>query len=89
MPTAVGNLIERSPSFRGGRPCIAGTGVSVRAIAVLHRHRGMTAEAIADERPDLSLAQIYAALAYYYANPSEIEKDLDAEETAAAEFLSK
>jgi len=29
----IGTLIERSPEIRNGRPCIAGTGVTVRRIA--------------------------------------------------------
>ena len=35
MPTVVdiGTLIERSPEIRRGRPCITGTGVTVRRIA--------------------------------------------------------
>ena len=35
MPAAIdiGTLIERSPEIRKGRPCIAGTGVTVRRIA--------------------------------------------------------
>jgi uncharacterized protein (DUF433 family) len=35
MPSVVdiGTLIERSPEIRKGRPCIAGTGVTVRRIA--------------------------------------------------------
>ncbi|MBL8229704.1 MAG: DUF433 domain-containing protein [Bryobacterales bacterium] len=34
--TEIGSLISRDPEIRGGRPCIAGTGVSVRRIAVWH-----------------------------------------------------
>lgn len=78
--TDIGTLITRSPEIRGGRPRIAGTGVTVRRIAVLHR-QGLLPEAIAEEFGHLSLAQVHAALAYYYANRSEIEDDLAQEET--------
>ena len=39
---------------------------------------GMSAEAIAKEYPQLNLAQIYSALAYYHANKERIEADIDA-----------
>lgn len=75
----IGALIERSPEIRGGRPCIAGTGISVRRITGWYK-RGYSAEEIVREIPHLSLAQVYAALAYYHANKAEIEADIAQEE---------
>jgi len=80
--TEIGSLISRRPGLHGGRPCIAGTGVSVRRIAVLH-NRGEAPEEIASNFGHLSLAQVHAALAYYYANKAEIDADLEAEEREA------
>lgn len=80
--TDIGALITRNPEIRGGRPRVAGTGVSVRTIAVWHQ-RGLTPEEIADQFGHLSLAQIHAALAYYHANREEIEDDLKADEDEA------
>jgi uncharacterized protein (DUF433 family) len=77
--TDIGSLITRRPGLHGGRPCIAGTGVTVRRIAVLH-NIGEAPEEIAANFGHLSLAQVHAALAYYYANKPEIDADLDAEE---------
>ena len=77
--TDIGSLISRRPEIRGGRPCIAGTGVSVRRIAVWH-NMGSTPEEIVNNFDHLSLAQVHAALAYYYANKAEIDADLEAEE---------
>ncbi|MBI3695494.1 MAG: DUF433 domain-containing protein [Acidobacteria bacterium] len=77
----IGSLIVHSPEVRGGRPRIAGTGVTVRRIAGWYK-LGLTPEEIADEIGHLSLAQVHAALAYYHANRSEIEADLAAEEAA-------
>lgn len=53
-------LIIRNPELRGGRPLIAGTGVTVRTMAG-HYKLGLSAEEIADEM-NLNLAGVYAAL---------------------------
>ena len=80
--TDIGTLIIRTPDVCGGRPRIAGTGVSVRRIVGWYK-LGLSPEEIADEFGHLSLAQVYAALAYYHANREEIEADIAAEETEA------
>jgi len=79
--TEIGALIARDPALRGGRTIIAGTGVCVRTIAI-ENNRGLSPEEIAADRPPLSLAQIYASLAYYHANKQEIDADITAEEQA-------
>ena len=81
--TEIGTLISRRPDIRGGRPCIAGTGVSVRRIAEWHT-KGLIPEEIMRKFGHLSLAQVHAALAYYHANQTEIEADLEAERREAA-----
>jgi uncharacterized protein (DUF433 family) len=83
----IGELIARTPGINGGRPCIAGTGVSVKRILGWNR-MGMEPEQIATQYGHLSLAQVHAALAYYYANREEIDADL-ADETAQYERLSE
>ncbi len=84
MPTLtdIGTLIVRSPEIRGGRPRIAGTGVTVRRIVGWYK-LGLSPEEISTEIPHLSLAQVYAALAYYHANREDIEADIAAEEAEA------
>src|SRR5262245_34015512 len=83
----IGTLIERSPEIRGGRPRIAGTGVTVRRIVGWHQ-QGLTPQGIAAEIPHLSLAQVYAALTYYHANSAEIDADM-AREKAEADRLEQ
>lgn len=82
----IGTLIERSPEIRKGRPCIAGTGVTVRRIAGWH-NLGLTPEEIAARIEHLTLAQIHAALAYYHSNRDEIDSDIANEEAVAEEIL--
>jgi uncharacterized protein (DUF433 family) len=84
MPTItdIGSLVTSAPDL-GDRPMITGTQTSVRRVVVLY-HQGASAEDIARRMSHLSLAQVYAALAYYHANSEQIETDLAAEE---AEYL--
>jgi len=77
--TEIGTLIVCSPEVRGGRPRIAGTGVTVRRIVEWYK-LGYNPEEIADQLGHISLAQVYAALAYYHANRDQIESDIAAEE---------
>jgi uncharacterized protein (DUF433 family) len=79
-PIDIGTLITRRPGVNGGRPIIAGTGTSVRRIAVLSTWEGRTPEHIVDSYPHLTLAQVHAALAYYHANRAEVDADLAADE---------
>ena len=83
----IGSLIDRDPAIRGGRPKIAGTGVTVMRVAAWYK-MGMTPEEIATQYGHLSLAQVHAALAYYHANAAEIEADL-AEEEELAEGIAR
>jgi len=47
---------------------------------------GLSPEEIAEEIGHLTLAQVYAALAYYHANRDEIEQDIAQEEEAAEQL---
>jgi len=78
----IGTLIVRTETIRGGRPRIAGTGVTVQRIVVWYKS-GLSPEEIPDQLSHLSLAQVYAALAYYHANRDEIEQALIEEENEA------
>ena len=75
-------LIERNSKMRGGRPIIAGTGTTVRAIVGLYK-LGLGAEEIVTQLPHLSLAQVYAALTYYHLHVGEIEADIAADSEEA------
>jgi uncharacterized protein (DUF433 family) len=74
----INTLISRTPGLRGGRPCIAGTGVSVQRIATWH-NSGLIPEEIVYKIGHINLAQVHAALAYYYSNKSEIDEYIAAE----------
>lgn len=78
--TETGSLISCNPEFRRGRPTIAGTGISVRSIVIDSGFGASPAEIAANR--DLSLAQVFAALAYYHGNKQAVDDDIEAESRA-------
>jgi uncharacterized protein (DUF433 family) len=78
----IGTLITTHPKIHGGSPIIAGTGVTVRRIALDYK-MGLTPEEMTQEIPHLTLSQVYAALAYYHTNKDIIEADIAAQEAEA------
>jgi uncharacterized protein (DUF433 family) len=85
--TDIVTLLTQSPGICGGRLRIAGTGVSVRRIAIWYK-LGNTPEEIAAQIPHLTLAQIHAALTYYLANQEQMDAEIQ-EERAEAERLER
>ena len=83
----IGALIVSTPEIRSGRPRVAGTGVTVKRVVGWYK-LGLSPEEIADEIGHLTLAQVYAALAYYHANRNEIEADI-ADDDAEASRLEE
>lgn len=83
----IGALITHEPGLHGGRPVIADTGVTVQRIVVWYK-LGLMPEEIAERIGHLSLAQVYAALAYYHANREAVDSDI-ADEDAEYERLAR
>lgn len=79
MSVNIGSLISTKPGVVGGTPCIDGTRVPVRSIALYYKQAYLPEE-IVQQYEHLSIAQVYAALAYYHANRAEIEADIAREE---------
>jgi uncharacterized protein (DUF433 family) len=75
----IGTLLHSKPGVNGGRVCLAGTGISVRAIASVY-NEGLTPEEILrDCYTHVDLPRIYAAITYYLANKAAIDADLEAD----------
>ena len=78
------NHIECKPGVCGGKPCVSGTRIRVWDVHVWHDLQGRTpAESVADF-PQLSVADVYAALAYYHDHREEIERQAREDEEAVA-----
>ncbi len=71
--------IVSTPDTCGGKPRIAGTRIQVKHIVVLHERQGVSPAEIVSEYPHLTLAGIYAALAYYHDHREEVNTDIRAE----------
>lgn len=61
-----------TPGLLGGKPHILGRRISVRDIVIWHEHFGHSVDEISSNY-DLDLAQVYAALTYYFDNREEID----------------
>jgi uncharacterized protein (DUF433 family) len=68
--------IEKTPGVCGGRACIAGHRIRVQDIVVLHEMHGMSPKEIVVQYPTITLADVHAALAYYFDNQQEITDEL-------------
>lgn len=75
----IGSLITSSPNIRGGRPRIAGTGVTVQRIVGWYG-LGRSPEEIVDTFGHITIAQVYAALAYYHANRQIMDTQIAADQ---------
>jgi uncharacterized protein (DUF433 family) len=70
--------IVSNPAVRGGKPIIDGTGLRVMDVAARVRFHQETPEQIA-EGFQITMAQVHAALAYYFAHQEIIDRELDDE----------
>ncbi len=68
--------VERKRGVCGGRPVIKGTRFPVSSI-VIHYQRGLTAEEIIQDLPQLTPTQVYGALAYYFDHQEEIGAEIE------------
>ncbi|TRU87809.1 MAG: DUF433 domain-containing protein [Microcystis novacekii Mn_MB_F_20050700_S1D] len=80
--------ISIDPQIRFGKPCISGTRVAVEDIAIMYLKLGDSLEEIAQEY-NLSLASVYAAIAYYYDNQEEIDRRREEGKAYAEKFREK
>ncbi|MFN2165511.1 MAG: DUF433 domain-containing protein [Anaerolineae bacterium] len=67
--------IEITPGVVGGKPRVAGRRITVQNIALWHEWLGLTVDEISSEH-DLALADVHAALAYYFAHQQEIDRSI-------------
>jgi uncharacterized protein (DUF433 family) len=64
--------IVATPGVLGGKPRIAGHRISVQDIVIWHERMGRSVDEIATDF-ELRLAEVYAALAYYFDHREEVD----------------
>jgi uncharacterized protein (DUF433 family) len=77
--------LSATPGVCGGKPCVAGTRVRVWDVAV-RAQAGQSPDEILSDFPHLTLADIYAALAYFYDNRKAIEEQAEEDEKLAEQI---
>jgi uncharacterized protein (DUF433 family) len=83
QPTSSFVHVVRNPEICGGKPCINGTRIRVQDIYVWFEEKSMTADDIVARYPQLSHADVYAALAYCWDHRAEIMNDVRADDDLA------
>ena len=79
--------IVSTPSLFQGEPHVEGLRIRVRDVVLARDQGGYTPEEIAATiYPDLSLAQVYSALAYFEDHRAEIEQAARRERDAVDDF---
>ncbi len=78
--------IEVTPDVCGGKPRIAGHRIKVRDIVIWHQRMGMSPDEIVYHYPTITLADVYAALAYYHDHQEEIRQDIKSSENFAQQL---
>ena len=74
-PKTLDEHIAVTPGILGGKPHIAGHRISIQDVAIRHEWLGWSADEIASQY-GLTLADVYAALAYYYDHREEIDASI-------------
>ncbi len=80
MAIVMAPYIEKSPEICGGQARIAGHRIRVMDVVIWHERCGWSPDDIVAQFPQLTLAQVYAALAYYWDHVDEIRQAIAEEE---------
>lgn len=90
MPNIATSLIELRPNQQGQqRAYIGGTRVRVQDIYALAELQGKTPDEIVVALPSLTLAQVHAALAWYFDHRQEILDEIRQDEDFVTSICSK
>ncbi len=89
MATAPTQHIEITPGVCGGRPRIAGHRIRIQDIYVWHELQGRSPDEIVSMFPQLSLADVYAALAHFWDHRDEILEDMKRQDAFVEEMKAR
>ncbi len=86
---SLADYIVKTPGICSGQPRIAGTRIKVKHVYTWVERMGMTPAQVVAGYPHLTMAQVHAALTYYWSNSDEIHQDIENEEKLVAELKAK
>ena len=89
MTTISSEHIQITPGVCGGKPHIAGHRIRVQDVVAWHEHQGMSPDEIVYHYPSLTLADVHAALAYYYDHLEEIRQQIHESDAFAAKLAAE
>ena len=78
MDTILDRHIVIDPNICHGKPHLEGHRIRVQDVAIWHERLGMSVDGICADY-DLSLAEVYAALAYYFDYKEAVDQDIEAD----------
>jgi uncharacterized protein (DUF433 family) len=78
--------IEIVQGAAGANARIAGHRIRVLDVAIWSERLGMSPDEIVDDYPSLTLADVHAALAYYWDHREEIEREIEEDRAVIAEY---
>ncbi|MCL1473365.1 DUF433 domain-containing protein [Argonema antarcticum] len=89
IQSVISEHIEITPGVCGGKPRIAGHRIKVQDVVIWHERMGMSPDEIVYHYPSITLADVYAALAYYHDHIQEIRQQIDEDEKFVRELEAK
>src|SRR5688500_12857500 len=89
MESVISEHIEITPDGCGGTPRIAVHRIKVHDVVICHERMGLSPDEIVSQYPGITLADVYAALAYYHDHLQEIRQQIREDEAFAKELQAK
>lgn len=89
VKVVISEHIETTPGVCGGKPRIAGHRISVADVVVWHERQGLSPDEIVAQFSQITLSDVYAALAYYHDHQEEIRESMRQDEEFADAMRAK
>jgi len=83
MAQTIHDHIATDPAICGGKPHVTGTRIRVIDIYAWHERQGMSPDEIVSAFPSLTLADVHAALAYYWDHRDHVDQQAEADRAFA------
>ena len=74
--SVISEHIEITPDVCGGKPRLSGHRIRVQDIVIWHERMGLSPDEIVYHYPSITLADVYAALAYYHDHLDDIRQQI-------------